>query len=200
MAAFYFSDHEIAKAVTDLSKEKLEELLEKFRTAWRAQLKEKTGLPSNVIKCHIGVPDFSSSDVCRNGEWENDVEGNEIQPRIPCCVFHQSKSNPNRGEYTWDPIIDPATGRILNWEHGVEASVQYKVCDECEFEYEVDGEVVADNFVECYVPGFLCPEEDGYGDYIIMHINADGQIEHWSKNEFNSWVKNHTTIKTNYLV
>lgn len=200
MTAFYFSDQEIAKAVTDLGKEKLEELLEKFRTAWRAQRNEKTGLPSKVIKCHIGVRYFDDTEVCRNGEWETDVEGNENQPLIPCCVFHPWKSNPDCGEYTWDPIIDPATGRILNWEQGVEANVHYKVCDECDFEYEVDGEVVADNSDEGYVPDFLCPGDDGYGDYVIMYIKGDGQIQNWNKVDFNRWVKNRTLAGTNYLV
>ena len=31
-----------------------------------------------------------------------------------------------------------------------------------------------------YVPDdFLCPEDNGYGDYIIMTVGADGRIAKW---------------------
>lgn len=31
-----------------------------------------------------------------------------------------------------------------------------------------------------YVPDdFLCPGDNGYGDYIILKVGADGQIEKW---------------------
>lgn len=33
-----------------------------------------------------------------------------------------------------------------------------------------------------YVPDTLCPAESGHGDYIIMNIDENGQIEDW---EFN---------------
>lgn len=29
----------------------------------------------------------------------------------------------------------------------------------------------------------MCPEEPGYGDYIIMKIDEDGKIENWSVHE-----------------
>jgi hypothetical protein len=38
-----------------------------------------------------------------------------------------------------------------------------------------------------YVPKMLSPKEEGWGDYIIMDIDTDGQIQDWviSFDEFN---------------
>lgn len=102
------------------------------------------------------------------------------KPRIPCAV--QVKEEPDKVIYSdhwrWRPIIDAETGKILNWANGVEARVHYKVCDgfECMFK-DNKGNVIKE--YEGYVPKFMCPKEEGYGDYIIMNINVDGYIDGW---------------------
>lgn len=102
--------------------------------------------------------------------WEDStVDGKEDTngDLIPC----------RDGDY-WKPIIDIDSGKILNWKEGTTASLHYKVCD--------DGEYVVldadDNEVmkkEGYVPATMCPDEDGFGDYIIMRINEHGVIADW---------------------
>lgn len=89
-----------------------------------------------------------------------------------------------KGE-TWCPIIDIDTGKILNWEPGKTANIHFKVCDCCCWYFlDADGEKVGEKVNE-YVPACLCPEENGYGDYIIMEIDAEGKIREWNPKNIN---------------
>lgn len=115
--------------------------------------------------------------------WENtDVNGQPDDadtPKIPCAV-----KSADYGDYYWKPIIDIETGQILNWQQGVTANVHYKVCDEfaCKVIGRIAGVNSATNSIkdyEGYVPGFMCPKESGYGDYIIMDIDENGYIKDW---------------------
>jgi hypothetical protein len=113
--------------------------------------------------------------------WEDaEINGENIQESgdsIPCRV----------GD-TWSPIINIGEGKIINWEHGKTASIHFKVCDCCSFRIiDTDGgEVMA--VENDYVPKFLCPKENGYGDYIIMDIDENGFIADWHFDE-NIFVK-----------
>ena len=33
--------------------------------------------------------------------------------------------------------------------------------------------------IDGYVPSIMCPEGEGYGDYVIMEIDGDGRIANW---------------------
>ncbi len=33
--------------------------------------------------------------------------------------------------------------------------------------------------VNGYVPSIMCPEGNGYGDYVIMKVDAEGRIANW---------------------
>lgn len=103
--------------------------------------------------------------------WEdatiNGVEDTEDGDNVPCKVGS-----------LWKPLIDIDNGVILNWTKGVTANIHYKVCDcgvytlldeNSEFVAEKDG----------YVPDIMSPKEAGYGDYIIMDIDEDGNIARW---------------------
>jgi len=80
----------------------------------------------------------------------------------------------------WCPIINLDTGIIMNWTKGTTASTHYKVCDEGSYYLlEEDGTCVL-SIEEDYVPKILCPKENGYGDYIIMDIDKNGQIANWT--------------------
>lgn len=73
-------------------------------------------------------------------------------------------------------------GQIVNWPTGVTASIHYKVCDDGI--YTLLGETMdVVKAIEGYVPGIMCPEENGYGDYVIMSIAADGLIQGWKCND-----------------
>ena len=102
--------------------------------------------------------------------WEDaDVDGKEDADGslIPC-----------RDGDNWCPIIDIETGVIKNWNPGTIANVHYKVCDAGIYKLADAGRVVVKE-IEGYVPNMLCPEGDGYGDYIIMKIDAAGKIDKW---------------------
>ncbi len=79
----------------------------------------------------------------------------------------------------WKPVIDLDTGKILNWEQGKKADIHFKVCDSGSyFIKDTDGKTVL-SIEEDYVPDILCPKGEGYGDYIIMDIDENGQIADW---------------------
>lgn len=79
----------------------------------------------------------------------------------------------------WKPLIDLDSGMILNWIKGKKAEVHYKVCDRGSYRL-LDKEGKAQLAIEDnYVPNIACPEKCGYGDYIIMNIDSNGQIQNW---------------------
>jgi hypothetical protein len=86
---------------------------------------------------------------------------------------------PLRVKDAWCPIIDLETGVIQDWPTGTTASVHYKVCDDGRYQLlDAEKNVVRD--IEGYVPKIMSPGGRGYGDYVIMTIGADGEIENWS--------------------
>lgn len=133
-----------------------------------------------VIKCYIEVRYWC--DACVNGVEDIDfceTKGNGY-PLIPCAVqlFKEPTNVIYSDHWRWQPIINIEKGQITNWQQGVRASVYYKVCDgfDCLF-VGLNDEVIAE--YEGYVPSFMCPKEDGYGDYIIMDIDENGYIKNW---------------------
>ena len=85
---------------------------------------------------------------------------------------------PCRDKDTWAPLIELATGMIENWPKGTVADIHYKVCDDGAYHLlDVDREVVAS--IDGYVPTMMCPEGEGYGDYVIMQVDGDGKIAKW---------------------
>ncbi len=104
-------------------------------------------------------------DATLNGK--DDEEGN-----MPC----------RKGNEHWCPDIDIETGKIKNWLVGTTAKLHYKVCDGCHWELlDEDDNIVLQN-EEDYVPETLCPDRNGYGDYIKMTIDAEGLIQNWKFN------------------
>jgi hypothetical protein len=85
---------------------------------------------------------------------------------------------PFREGDAWRPLIDLDTGKIERWSEGTTASIHYKVCDDGKYELlDADKNVVAS--ISGYVPEMMCPKGSGYGDYVIMEIEADGSIANW---------------------
>lgn len=85
---------------------------------------------------------------------------------------------PKREGDLWQPIIDLATGKIVDWPQGTEADVHYKVCDAGRYAL-LDADMQEVIGIESYVPAIMCPEGNGYGDYVIMKIDGTGQIAKW---------------------
>jgi hypothetical protein len=86
---------------------------------------------------------------------------------------------PLRSGDCWNPTIDIETGMIENWPCGTIADIHFKVCDEGVYQLmDCEGNIVKE--IDGYVPKILCPERNGYGDYIIMKIDEVGKIDKWS--------------------
>lgn len=85
---------------------------------------------------------------------------------------------PCRDGDCWKPLININTGKIVNWAQGVKASIHYKVCDNGTYKLlDINMELIKK--IRDYVPRMLSPKEEGWGDYIIMDIDPDGQINDW---------------------
>lgn len=79
----------------------------------------------------------------------------------------------------WKTSIELETGRVLEWPQGTTADIHYKVCDQGEYWLE-DAEGKRLKWRGHYVPNdLLAIGDDGYGDYIILKISAEGIIEGW---------------------
>ena len=82
----------------------------------------------------------------------------------------------------WKPVIELATGRVIDWPAGTRASIHYKVCDEGEYWLADKSGNRLLRWQGDYVPDrLLCVGDRGYGDYIILEIREDGFIEGWRK-------------------
>ena len=132
----------------------------------------------------------------------NKVEENNDNPTMPFLTLRKfEKTNwSGIGTYTaeewhWEFEIDAMTGIIKNWPLDKEAISSYKVCDECGIEYYEDDKLVCTNDGAYYVPKFLCPDDEGYVDYMDMTINNKGQILNWSKKDLEKWVNEQSKNK-----
>ena len=101
-----------------------------------------------------------------NGEYDT-KEGDNI----PC------KEN-----LFWKPIIELDSGKIINWIKGKTAHIHYKVADQGTYFLLDEEKKEIYKYKDCYVPDILCPEEDGYGDYIIFTVDKEGFIKNWKNN------------------
>lgn len=147
----------------------------------------------HTIKCDIeirywedaqvnGIDDIAFCDTC-----------GECIPQIPCAVQVKNKSTNciYSDHWRWRPEIDIQTGRIKNWKQGTTAYTSYKVCDEfaCAF-LDTNDNIVGE--YEGYVPSFMSPSEEGYGDYMCMHIDENGYIRKWDASKALSFCHNTT--------
>lgn len=81
----------------------------------------------------------------------------------------------------WAPVIDLFAGTVVDWPKGTTADIHFKVCDAGEYWLSSDGKTKEVKWGGYYVPDdYLCHGDPGYGDYIIMKIDAEGKIENYS--------------------
>lgn len=140
----------------------------------------------------------NSAGFCINGM---DDENGELTP----CLFNRTKEIRERikewsqesadifhhimHELRWEPSIEVDTGRIMNWKPGVTASIHLRVVDRCFVhlhDYDNDRHWATDG--EWYVPEFLYPKENGYGDFINMDIDGNGYIKDWKPELVDQWL------------
>lgn len=112
------------------------------------------------LKAECGVRYWEDAEV-------NGVPEQEDAPTIPFA----------KGDM-WSPLIEIDTGKIVDWPEGTTAAVHFKVCDAGRYALlDADrSEIVA---IDGYVPSIMSPKANGYGDYVIMDIGADGSIAEW---------------------
>lgn len=87
---------------------------------------------------------------------------------------------PFRNGEKWCPVIRLADGVVENWPAGTTADVYYKVCDQGEYWLaNAEGKRLF-KWRGDYVPDAWLAhgDERGYGDYIILDIDANGRIQH----------------------
>ena len=114
----------------------------------------------SYLKAECGVRYWDDAEV--NGQQDD-----ETSPRMPFA-------SPD----AWNVLIELDSGRIVDWPQGTTASVHYKVCDDGRYALlDADKREVVS--ISGYVPEMMCPKDNGYGDYVIMDIGADGTIADW---------------------
>ena len=106
-----------------------------------------------------------AEDVSVDGER---LEEDSDLSQIPC----------HDGEY-WQVIIDVDNGIIANWPKGQSVDVYAKVRDDGTYSILDKNKQVIKTLDQSYVPDCLAIEDSGYGDYIIMKIDANGKIQNW---------------------
>lgn len=110
--------------------------------------------------------------VCGVRYWDdatvNGAQEDEDEPTIPFAISG-----------SWRPLIDIDTGVVIGWPQGTTADIHYKVCDDGEYTL-LDADMNVVTKIDGYVPKIMCPEGNGYGDYVIMKIDADGKIANWT--------------------
>lgn len=136
----------------------------------KTKIKVEKEVNIKTIVVNAGVRYWEDSEV-------NGVE-DEHGDLIPCRIDDR-----------WKPIINIETGIITNWKKGVVANIHYRVCDDGSYFLKDDkGKTVFKK--DGYVPSFMCPKENGFGDYIIMDVDADGKISDWDIDEVMGFINN----------
>ena len=115
-----------------------------------------------LLKTRIGARYWEDATV--NGV--EDAEGDLIPLRDGDC---------------WCPTIDIETGIIQEWPIGTTADVHYKCCDDGEYWLVADDGFTL-KYPGYYVPTILDITKKGFGDYVIIKIDENGQILNWPKN------------------
>jgi hypothetical protein len=127
----------------------------------KAVVKVKKEVEITTLKVKAGVRYWEDAEI--NGQ--DDTEDGKY---VPC-----------KEADLWCPEIDFDSGLIRNWIKGVNARIHYKVCDAGSYYLiDKDGETVL-SIEDNYVPDLLAPDGEGYGDYIILDIDVNGQIANW---------------------
>lgn len=141
------------------------------------------------LRATMGVRYWVNCDYSDDGgkTWyedfdDTDEESERIKSIVPCVIKKDIGYKEN--DY-WELIIDLDRGRVLNWPNGFCIKTYFKVCDDGEYVFldENMNELIniTKQYGQYYVPDFLALEDSGYGDYVIINIDADGNIEHFNQ-------------------
>ena len=145
----------------ETSMELIKQIEQQIKVYMKAIVKEEKEVNVKTIRVEAGVRYWEDAIV-------NGVE-DESGELIPC-----------REGGLWKPIIDIDKGVIKNWKKGTIADIHYKVCDAGSYFLEDEKGNVVLSIEDDYVPKIMCPEDEGWGDYIIMKVDGDGKIANWN--------------------
>lgn len=135
-------------------------------------------MKKKYLEAHIGA-----------GHWE-DAYLNGVEDNLGLISCRD-------GDY-WKPIIELETGKIVNWNIGDTAKIHYKSTDDNSFYLLDENKTQIAKYNGFYVIDSMCPESDGYGDYVIMSIDKDGYIENWKDlTDDNDWSFGNDKRRTN---
>jgi len=137
----------------------------------------------------MGVRYWQDCEYSTDGEnWidpcvdDTEEESENMKQLTPCIVNIDIGYRPS--DY-WQIIIDLEEGKVLNWKEGFYLRTHYKVCDDGKYVFEdenfntiVD---ITNEYEQYYVPDFLALEDSGYGDYVYLNIDGNGNIEHFDR-------------------
>lgn len=147
--------------------------------------------PSDVkyLKIDVGPRYWEDASIKIEEKWEDDIDYLEQKkgttPKMPFAVKDETKTYT---EYRWQITIDLENAKVLDWPQGVEARVFYKVCDDGTY-YLLDANKNVLKKVDCYVPDILSYIENGFGDYIDMKIDGDGNLVGYPKENTENYIQ-----------
>ena len=151
--------------------------------------------PSDVryLRIDVGPRYWEDASIKFEDKWEDDIDYNEQKkgekPKMPFAVFCKERAERNKSEsYRWQITIDLKYAQVLDWPQGVEARVFYKVCDDGTY-YLLDADKNVLKEVDCYVPDMLSYIDNGFGDYIDMKIDGDGNLVGFPKEDMSNYIQ-----------
>lgn len=145
----------------------------------------------SFLRATMGVRYWQDCDYSKDGGkiWidpcvdDTDEESEGMREITPCVV--EKRDYRGDPEYYWEITIDLENGKILDWPEGFCLRTHYKVCDDGEYVF-LDSDMkpvvnITKEYDQYYVPNFLAIEDSGYGDYVYINIDGEGNIEHFDE-------------------
>lgn len=136
------------------------------------------------LYAHLHDDWWDGAEISRDGaEFEDvDEDGSQISDMLkpfnaPTNI--ERFKNFVKDDNIFSMKINVDTGEVVGWPKGTIMNIYWKIVDEGLYQYLDENDNIIFEY-DGYVPNELAIEEEGYGDYVILNIDADGKIEHWN--------------------
>ena len=99
--------------------------------------------------------------------------------------------------FVFSPIIELSSGRVVNWVNGVSANISEKVLGDGKYYLLNRKKQRVLEYADSYVPNdYAAHGGDGYGDYVFLDIDSNGNIANYKPPKFNrnEWVEAQTRV------
>ena len=141
------------------------------------------------LYAHLHSNWWDGAQISKNGgEFEEvDEDGSQISGflRLFNSPTNTGYSNFVKNDRVFSLKINVDTGEVVNWPKkiegwpkGIAMHIYWKIVDEGLYQYLDNSNNIIFEY-EGYVPSELAIGEAGYGDYVILNIDANGMIENW---------------------